>query len=170
MSLLATVGLAIFILVLLIGIFTTVLGFPGTLVILADVIVYSLITGFDEIGFTIILSLVIIALVTEAVDFYLGMKGAKKYTPSRTGVAASVIGGVIGALLMTHILLGLGTIIGIFLGGFSGVLMVEYMEERSLKPAFRASFGELSGWIAVVLTRGFSAVVMTVIVMLKIYS
>jgi uncharacterized protein YqgC (DUF456 family) len=71
---------------------------------------------------------------------------------------------------MTPLLLGLGTAIGIFLGGFSGVLIAELMEERKLKPAFRASYGALSGRIAGILTRGFSAIVMTVIAMSKIYS
>lgn len=167
---LATAGLTLFILLLFAGIFITVFGFPGTFVILTDVIIYSWITGFEEIGLAIILILAVITLAAESVDFYLGMKGAKKYTPSRTAVFASLAGGIVGAIVMTRIFLGLGTVIGIFLGGFSGVLIAEIMEERRLKPAFRASYGALSGRIAGVLTRGFSAIVMTVIAMSKIYS
>ena len=167
---LATAGLTLFILLLFAGIFITVFGFPGTFVILTDVIIYSWITGFEEIGLAIILILAVITLAAESVDFYLGMKGAKKYTPSQTAVFASLVGGIVGAIVMTRILLGLGTVIGIFLGGFSGVLIAEFMEERRLKPAFRASYGALSGRIAGVLTRGFSAIVMTVIAMSKIYS
>ncbi|MEA3471482.1 MAG: DUF456 domain-containing protein [Thermodesulfobacteriota bacterium] len=170
LSPLATAGLTIFILLLFIGIFITVYGFPGTFVILTDVIICSWITGFEKIGLKIILILAVITLAAEAVDFYLGMKGAKKYTPSRTAVFASILGGIVGVILMTPVLLGLGTVIGIFLGGFSGVLIAELMEERKLKPAFRTSYGALSGRIAGVLIRGFSAVVMTVIAMSKIYS
>jgi uncharacterized protein YqgC (DUF456 family) len=170
LSPLATAGLTIFILLLFVGIFITVFGFPGTFVILADVIIYSWITGFKEIGFAIILILAVITLAAEAIDFYLGMKGAKKYTPSRMAVFASLLGGIVGAIIMTRILLGLGTVIGIFLGGFSGVLIAEFMEERRLKLAFRASYGALLARIAGVMTRGLSAIVMTVIAMSKIYS
>jgi uncharacterized protein YqgC (DUF456 family) len=170
LSPLATAGLTLFILLLFVGIFITVFGFPGTFVILTDVIIYSWVTGFEEIGFTIILILSVITLTAEAIDFYLGMKGAKKYTPSRTAVVASLVGGITGVILMTPVLLGLGAIIGIFCGGFCGVLIAELMEERKLKPAFRATIGELSRRIAGVMTRGFSAIVMTVIAMSTIYS
>lgn len=167
---LATAGLTLFILLLFVGIFITVFGFPGTFVILTDVIIYAWITGFEEIGFTVILILAVITLVVEALDFYLGMKGAKKYTPSQAAVVASLIGGIVGVIVMTPILLGLGVLIGIFLGGFCGVLVAEWMEERRLKPAFRASYGALLGRIAVILSKGMCAIVMTVIAMSNIYS
>lgn len=170
MSPLATAGLTIFILLLFVGIFITVYGFPGTFVILTDVIIYSWITDFKEIGFTIIFILALIAFTAEGIDFYLGVKGAKKYTPSRTAVVISLIGATFGAIVMTQILWGLGTVIGLFLGGFSGVLIVEFMEEQKLKPAFRTSYKELSGRIAGVVAKGLSAIVMTVIAMSKIYS
>jgi uncharacterized protein YqgC (DUF456 family) len=170
LSPLATAGLTLFILLLFVGIFITVFGFPGTFVILTDVIIYSWITGFEQIGFTIIIILAVITLAAEAIDFYLGMKGAKKYTPSRTAVVASIIGSIVGVIVMTPMLLGLGALIGIFLGGFSGILIAELMEERKLKPAFRASYGALSGRIAGVMSKGLCAIVMTVIAMSKIYS
>ncbi len=170
LSPLATAGLTLFILLLFVGIFITVYGFPGTFVVLTDVIIYSWITGFKEIGFSIILILAVLTLAAEAVDFYLGMKGAKKYTPSRTAVFASLVGGIFGAIALTPILFGLGTALGIFLGGFSGVLVAEFMEEQRLKPAFRASYGALLARIAGVITKGVSTIVMTVIVMSKIYS
>ena len=41
-------GLTVFILVLFMGIFSIVFGIPGTAVILIDVILYALITGFEK--------------------------------------------------------------------------------------------------------------------------
>jgi uncharacterized protein YqgC (DUF456 family) len=165
-----TAGLTIFILILIAGVFSTIFGFPGTFIVLLDVIAYSSITGFKRIGFTIILALVIISLVAEAADFFLGLKGAKKYVPTKKGVIASLAGGSVGAILMTPILLGLGTLLGIFLGGFFGVFLLECLEERKLKPSFRSGFRALLGRVTGVLFKGLSAIVMTIITMSAIYS
>ncbi len=76
MSPLEAAGLTVFILVLFAGIFVTVFGLPGTVIILIDVILYALVTGFGPIGFKVILVLMVIAVVAEMLDFGLGMIGA----------------------------------------------------------------------------------------------
>jgi hypothetical protein len=50
MTPLEAAGLTIFILVMLIGFFSILLGLPGTIVILLDVVVYALVTGVDRSG------------------------------------------------------------------------------------------------------------------------
>jgi len=166
----AIAGLTIFILILFLGIFSVIFGFPGTFIILIDVIVYAWITGFEKIGLKIIVILIVISLFAEAMDFLLGILGAKKYGASKRGVIASVIGGIVGAILMTPLLLGLGAIIGAFLGGFAGTFLVEYLEEKKLKSAFRMGYGVLLGKIAGVFLKGFLAILMTVISLMAIYS
>jgi uncharacterized protein YqgC (DUF456 family) len=104
-------GLTIFILVLLIGFFSILMGLPGTLVILFDVLVYALVTGFDKIGFKILLALIVISAIAESLEFLLGITWAKRYGTSKRGIVASLIGGVIGALLLTPVFMGLGALI-----------------------------------------------------------
>jgi len=162
--------LTIFVLILIIGIFSIIFGFPGTFLILGDVILYSWITGFDKIGLTIIIVLVVIALLAESIDFFMGISGARRYGSSKTGVVLSIIGGIVGAIVMTPILLGLGAIIGVFLGGFTGAFLGEYLEQHKLKPAIRAGYGAMVGRIAGTLVKGFLAIVMAVIAMVAIYS
>lgn len=169
MPLLEAAGFTIFVVILFIGVFSIVLGFPGTFLILGDVIVYSLITGFEKIGFKIIIVLVLISLLAEAVDFFLGVAGARKYGSSKRGVVLSIIGGIIGVIVMAPILLGLGAVIGAFLGGFAGAFLGEYLEQRKLKPALRAGYGALIGRIAGVLVKGSLAIVMIVITMSAVY-
>jgi uncharacterized protein YqgC (DUF456 family) len=169
LPLLEATGLTIFIVILFVGMFSIIFGFPGTFLILGDVVTYSLITGFEKIGFKIIIVLVLISLLAEGVDFLLGIAGARKYGASKTGVALSIIGGIIGAIVMVPILLGLGAVIGSFLGGFAGAFMGDYLEQRKLKPALRAGYGALIGRIAGVLLKGSLAVVMIVITMSAIY-
>ncbi len=170
MPLLEAAGLTIFVVILLVGIFSIIFGFPGTFLILADVVIYSWITGFEKIGLKIIVVLVFISLVAETMDFFLGIAGARKYGSSKTGVALSIIGGIAGAIMMAPILLGLGAIIGVFLGGFAGAFLGEYLEQRKLKPALRAGYGALIGRIVGTLVKGSLAIVMAVITMSAIYS
>ncbi len=62
-------GLTVFILILFLGVFLTVFGLPGTVLILIDVVAYALLTGFAQIGFKVILILVAMAVVAELLDF-----------------------------------------------------------------------------------------------------
>lgn len=170
MSPLEIAGLTIFILILFIGIFSIIFGLPGTVIILIDVIIYSLITGFEKIGWKIIIVLIIISLFAESTDFMLGSAGAKKFGSSKKGIVASLIGGIAGAILMTPFLLGLGAVIGAFLGGFAGTFLVELIEQKKLKPAVRAGYGTLLGRIAGVFAKSFFALVMIIITLSAIYS
>jgi len=168
--LLEAAGLTIFVVILLVGIFSIIFGLPGTFLILGDVVIYSWITGFEKIGLKIIIVLVFISLLAETMDFFLGIAGARRYGSSKTGVALSIIGGIVGAIMMTPILFGLGAIIGVFLGGFAGAFLGEYLEQRKLKPAIRAGYGSLIGRIIGTLVKGSLAIVMAVIAMSAVYS
>jgi len=166
----AMAGLTLFILILFVGIFSIIFGLPGTFIILIDVILYAWITDFETIGLKIIVILVVLSLLAEAMDFLLGIVGAKKFGASKRGILASVIGGIAGAILMTPLLLGLGAIIGAFLGGFVGTFLVEYLENKKLKSSVRMGYGVLLGKIAGVFLKGFFAILMTVISLMAIYS
>ncbi len=169
MPLLEATGLTIFVIILFIGVFSIIFGFPGTFLILGDVVAYALITGFEKIGWKIIVTLVVLSLLAEVVDFLMGIAGVRKYGSSKTGIVLSIIGGIIGAILMVPLLMGLGAVIGVFLGGFVGAFLGEYFEERKLKPSFRAGYGALMGKIAGVLVKGSLAIVMIVITMSALY-
>jgi len=163
-------GLTVFILVLFIGIFSIAFGIPGTAVILIDVILYALITGFERVSINILLILLVISILAEAIDFSFGMAGAARFRISRRAIWISAISGFIGAAVMTPFFLGLGTVAGIFLGGFAGVLAIELVHQAKLKPALRAGYGAILGRVAVTLIKGFCALIMIVITMSNIYS
>lgn len=170
MSPLEIIGLTIFILVLFVGIFSTLFGIPGTIIILLDVILYAMITGFEKIGIKLIIVLIVLSVLAEAIDFALGMMGAAKFGASSKGVRASVIGGVIGAVVMTPTLFGLGTVMGIFLGGFTAVLIVELIRQRQLKPALRAGYGAFLGRFGGIFVKGFFSLIMIILTLSNIYS
>jgi uncharacterized protein YqgC (DUF456 family) len=163
-------GLTIFILVLFAGIFSTVLGIPGTIIILLDVILYALITGFGKIGVKIIVVLIVIAILAEGLDFVLGMSGAARMEITRKIVWVSALSSLAGAMILTPVFFGLGTVMGIFLGGFVCVLIFELLHQSKLKPALRADLGTFLARVAGTLVKGFCALVMIVITMSNIYS
>jgi uncharacterized protein YqgC (DUF456 family) len=163
-------GLTIFILVLFGGIFTTIFGLPGTIVVFLDVIIYSWVTGGDKVGLKIIAILFFLSLAAESVDLILGAVTSRRYGLSAKEVLAAIIGGIAGVVLLTPLLLGLGTITGMFLGGATGFFLVDYLDERRLKPAFRVGFKAFMKRIFRVLLKGFFAIVMTIITLTAIYS
>jgi uncharacterized protein YqgC (DUF456 family) len=163
-------GLTIFILVLFAGIFSTVFGIPGTIIILIDVILYALITGFEKIGITIIVILIAITILAEGLDFVLGMSGAARLGITKRIVWLSAVSGLAGSMILTPVFYGLGTVLGIFLGGFACVLIFELLHQSKLKPALRAGNGAFLGRVAGTLAKGFFALVMIIITMSNIYS
>lgn len=163
-------GLTIFILVMLIGFFSILLGLPGTLVILFDVLVYAVVTGFDKIGFGILLALVAFSALAESLEFLFGITWARRYGTSKRGATASVVGGIIGAVLLTPVFLGLGALIGSFIGALLGAFTVEILTQQELKPAARAGFGALMGRLAGLFAKGLCGLAMVIITLSAIYS
>jgi len=163
-------GLTIFILLLFAGVYLTIFGLPGTILILFDVFLYALFTGFGRIDIKAIVILAVMTIVAEALGFTLEMTSTYRFGPSLKGVLASLIGALLGALALTPVLWGLGTLMGIFLGGFSGFLILELIRQGRLKPAFRASPGAIITTAAVIFTKGSFAVAMTVVTLSNIYS
>jgi uncharacterized protein YqgC (DUF456 family) len=163
-------GLTVFILVLFLGVFLTVFGLPGAVLILIDVFAYALLTGFAQIGFKVILILTAMAIVAELLDIGLGMIGAARFGSSRGGMWAALIGSLAGAIVLTPFFLGLGALIGIFLGGGVAVFAIEMLQRRKLKPAFRASIGATLGRTAGIAVKGLVSVAMSAIALFHIYS
>jgi uncharacterized protein YqgC (DUF456 family) len=163
-------GLTLFILVLLFGAFSILFGLPGTVIILIDAIIYAAVTGFERIGFKILLTLLILSILAELADFVVGMAGAVKFGASMKAFWASVIGGGIGALLMMPFWLGLGAVVGGFIGGFAGILTVELLRRNRLKQAFRAAWGATLGRAAGICVKGIFALIMVVITLTSVYN
>jgi uncharacterized protein len=165
-----TAGLTVFILVLFLGVFSTVFGLPGTLIILIDVICYGFATGFERVGIKVLLVLAAMAILAEAIDVGLNMAGVANLGSSKRGLWMSLIGSLLGAIIMTPFFFGLGTLLGIFLGGAIGVFAAAFLEQRKLKSAFRASLGAMLGRVAGIASRGIFSIFMVVIALYQIYS
>ncbi|MDX1413087.1 MAG: DUF456 domain-containing protein [Candidatus Promineifilaceae bacterium] len=132
-------GLAVaFILVGVVGIVVPIL--PGMLLVWFTVVVYAWRTGFEAVGWPTLTFVTIIALITGLSNIWLPLLGAKKTGAAKRAMALGIVGAILGTFLIPLPLLG--TVIGYALGIFLG----EYLKQRNLKLAFRASLGGVAGW------------------------
>jgi hypothetical protein len=163
-------GLTIFILLLFAGIYVAVIGLPGTVLILGSVFFYALLTGFHTIGIGTIVLLILLTIVAEGIGFTMEFKNKVRFQPSVPGILASLAGSLLGALCLTPLLWGLGTLLGILLGGFAGFVMMELSRQSKLKPVHRTSARIMLSSAAAVFAKGSCAMAMTVVTLLNIYS
>ncbi len=77
-------------LVMFAGLFSIISGLPGTIIILAAAVVYSLVTGFGILGLKVLGVLAVIAAVTESLDVLFIMNGARGPGFSKAGLFSSV--------------------------------------------------------------------------------
>ncbi len=170
MSPVETAGLTVFILVLFSGIFLSAFGLPGTVLILINAVSYAFVTGFARIGLTVILILTVMAIVAELLDFGLGMIGAFRFGLSIRGIWAALFGSLAGAIILIPFFLGMGVLIGIFLGGSAAVFVMEVLERRKQKLSFRAGIGAMLGGMAGIAVKGMLSVAMAAFSLFHIYS
>ena len=164
------VGTNVFILILFAGIYLSLFGLPGTVIVFFDVLIYALLTGFASIGLKIILSLLIICLVAETVEFLLDISEAVRIWPSKAGFLSALAGGFAGAVILTPVFLGPGIIAGFFLGGFAGVLAVELYRQSKLKIPFKASYRSFFIMIGGKTLKGALTLSMIAVALSNIYS
>ena len=170
MSFFAAAGLAIFILILFVGIFLNLFSLPGTVVIFFDVLFYAIFTGFDRIGWKILLFLFIAAIIAETIDFLLDMYGGLKPIDARKSFRASAIGAITGAVILTPLFWGPGTWAGFFLGGLTGILIVEFLRQSKLKAPFRATNRAVFAMAGRKFVKGVIALFMVALSLSNIYS
>jgi hypothetical protein len=165
-----TAGLTVFVLVLFLGVSLTMAGLPGTVLILADVFVYALATGFSQIGLPAVLALAAIAVLAELLDVGLDMMGAVRFSLSVRGILAALFGSLAGAIMLTPFFLGPGALLGIAFGGGAAVFVMELFRRRRLKPPFRPPMGAVLGRMAGLAAKGMASVAMAAVSLFHIYS
>jgi uncharacterized protein YqgC (DUF456 family) len=162
-------GLTIFILLLFLGIFVCLHGLPGMVLIVVDVLVFEIITGFGKIGWGAFLALCLIAVAVEIADVFFAMKGSPRFGPSKQSVAISFAGCCLFALLLTPAFLIIGLVGGFFLGGVLGMLCALMIQEIKLKPSYRMPFRVLIARLASLLFKGSVATALVCFTLLSSY-
>lgn len=104
-------------------VFTILPRVPGTLVILAGVLIYGLFTGFESFVPWVVMTLAVLVLTAEVGGRWLRVYLTKRYSLSRLFCASSTIGSI-GGIVAADALLG----------PVVGVLLWELVAGKTLAP------------------------------------
>ena len=138
---------------MLLGLVSIPFGFPGTLIILACILIYGLLTHFAAgVGVPFFVFLCVLTLAAETADHWLSAVGAKRYGASTRSMWLSFVGGFVGAIMIggpLAVLFGpLGPVAGGFAGAFAIVVIHELYLRKNLADALRAGWGTFLGRMA----------------------
>jgi uncharacterized protein len=129
--------------ILLLSLLMIPLGLPGTWVMLAAGVGYSLLVP-STIGMMTLVGTTAIAVVAEVFEFTLAGKYALKYGGSRRASWGAIIGGVVGTFVGVPVPI-IGPVIGAFAGAFLGAFAFEYSRGSGGNVATRVAWGALIG-------------------------
>ncbi len=160
----------VFILVLFLGMYSIVFGFPGTLVILFAILIFSGATGFTRIEPKHIAVIALVSVIAEAAGALVDVSNPRKPRYSPAVVVAAFAGSIAGAVILTPVLLGAGTFLGLFLGGFAGLLVMQKVEQKKLKSAFREPIRATLMRSVSVCGKGLVAMAIMAFVLVRVYS
>lgn len=169
MTVLSTIGLIFFFLVLAGGILVIPFGLPGCWIILADALVFALAAGFQKITWPILGVLLVMALIAEGVELMAGIYGAKRFGASRRAIAGAIAGAILGAILLSPLLFLVGAMLGAFLGSFAGAFLIEFLGDRNLRHALRSGFGAFLGRMGAILAKTGMATAMAVLIISRFF-
>lgn len=127
----------------LVSLFIIPLGLPGTWVMLAAGVGYSILVP-NSIGWITLVGVTAIAVIAEIFEFTLAGQYARKYGGSRRASWGAIIGGTVGAIVGVPVPI-IGSIIGAFVGAFLGALVFEYSGGSGAQVSTRVAWGALIG-------------------------
>jgi uncharacterized protein YqgC (DUF456 family) len=141
---------------------TVVPVIPGTTIILGAAIIHRLALGPNRsVGWTALVALVALTLITYAVDAAAGYVGARRFGATKWGL----IGGAAGALL--GLFFGL---VGLFVGPVIGAIAGEIIAGQRIVKAGRAGWGTFVGALAGTIAKLFIALIMIAIFLMNVPS
>ena len=135
---------------------------PGTTVIFAGAVIHRLVLGADRsLGWTALIAMLMLTLLTYAIDAAAGVVGARQFGATKWGL----IGGVVGAL--AGLFFGL---LGLFVGPVVGAIAGELIGGKEIVKAGRAGWGTFLGGLAGIIAKLFIGLIMIVIFLMNVPS
>ncbi len=139
----------VLLLVLLVtGWLLNILGLPGLWLMLISHAAYGLATGWGNyVGWESVITLFVLALIAEIVEFAAGAAGSAKAGGTKRGMMAAIVGGLVGGLVGSFVIPipVIGTIIGAVGGSFAGAAMMERAIEADTDRAIQIGIGAAKG-------------------------
>lgn len=160
------IALVVMCLLMAAGALMILFGLPGLFVVAGSYLAYGLIT--KEMNWWLFGMLAGAAVAGEALDWVVGIFGARKFGTTKKGVIGAVIGGILGAIIGVPVFL-VGSILGMFLGAFLGAYLFEYISSKDSAAALKSAKGALLGRAAAIAVKFMLAVFCVVAILIKIF-
>ncbi len=140
MDVLTITGLIVALIFFLLGILGTIIPMlPGAPLIWTGMLLYGLITGFDNLTPPFFLFQALLALAVLLVDHLTTLWGTRRFGGSRAGFWGAVLGLLLGALLFN--------LAGLLPGTFLGAVLGELTTGKGIKQAFLSGTGAVLGFL-----------------------
>jgi uncharacterized protein YqgC (DUF456 family) len=158
-------------------IFVAILGFslisnffsiPGNFIVVFDAGWYGLATGFDDFSLSLFLTLLVIAVAVELLEYFIIAFGARRYGATKMGAAAGILLGIGGSISGFFVSPLLGAIIGGFSGVIVGTLSIELLRGKNLREALHATYGAILGRVGGLTVKVLGSLIMVVIIASKV--
>jgi len=159
----------LFILAVTASMFSNFFGVPGNFFIALNSLIYGIITNYVDYSFTFVLTLFVIVVSLEFLEYLLIVLTAKKYGASKWGITGSIIGGIGGAISGAFVTPILGAIIGSIIGVFAGATLLEFLKSYNLKEAILTGVGAFLGKLGGLSIKTCGAVTMIIMIGYKIF-
>lgn len=150
------------------GLILAALTLPGLWLMLAGAAIYAWLTHGQYLGWRTLIALLVLALIAEIAEIFLGGAGAKKAGATGWGMAGGLIGGILGGVLLTGLIPIplLGTIIGICLGCFVGAFAVEFLMGQPLGQSAMIGLGAAKGKLTGIAGKILIGLLMTLVTLI----
>lgn len=129
------------IMVMLIGLLSVPLGFPGLWLMVG-----VLATGwwFGVVGWLVLAVALVLAAAAELIEFYVIERMNVRYGGSRLAFWGAIFGGIAGIIIGMPIPI-IGSVIAGFIGSFAGAALATLYQTRHVERAARVGWGTLLG-------------------------
>lgn len=175
LTILAWIGIIVAILAMGVGTLATMLGLPGSVLVLVVSCILSISTHWERPPWWMLIIFLVVTVVAELADNVLAAWGTKKYGGSTKGALWAMAGGIIGAVIGGYVspISAIGgpalAVIGIILvplacamgGAYLGGYWFELRQGRTDEDAKRAGWGALMGRVSGGLLKATLSAIMT---------
>ncbi len=110
---------------------------PGPPLVWLGALYYAWRTSWVEVGWPSLTLLLILAVIGGTADWWMAYVGASKGGASAWATLASIVGGIVGFVLLS--------VPGAIIGSIAAIALVEFSRHRDWRKVLRASGGYLLG-------------------------